>query len=77
MPVKRFRSVEDMPDGTWYEPGDPKLYAAIRRVWGLSLRLLRPKFPPGVHKHRSIEAMNAVVDRWERENRQRLEDTDP
>ena len=69
MPVKKFRRVEDMPGATWYEPGDPELYAAIRRVWGRSRRLLQPRFPPGVHKHRSIEAMNAEVDRWELENR--------
>ena len=54
MPVKKFRSIEEMPDARWYEPGDPKLHEAIDRVWRLGTETLRPQFPPGVHKYRSI-----------------------
>jgi hypothetical protein len=52
----------------WYSPGDPELYRALRRVWSLHHRTLQPRFPPGVHRHRSIEDMNALQDRWDAEN---------
>ena len=68
MPVRKFRSVEEMGGPTWYEPGDPVLYKAIRRVWGQAHRTLRPHFPPGLHKHRSIEAMNAQQQEWDDAN---------
>ena len=53
---RRFRSIEEMPDEHWYEPGDPMLYRAIRRVWELGHRTLQPHFPPGVYKHRTMES---------------------
>jgi hypothetical protein len=68
MPVRKFRSIEEMDGPTWYAPGDPALFRALRQVWGLVHRTLRPRFPPGVHKHRSIEAMNAVQDAWDAAN---------
>jgi hypothetical protein len=68
MPVRKFRSVEEMGGPTWYAPGDPALYRAIRRVWGLAHRILKPRFPPGVHKHRSIESMNALQEAWDDAN---------
>ncbi len=64
MPVRKFRSVEEMGGPIWYAPGDPTLYRAIRRVWELGHRTLRPRFTPGVHKHSSIEAMNARQEEW-------------
>lgn len=81
MPIRRFRSVEEMEGPHWYEPGDPALYRALRRVWALHARTLRPRFPPGVYKHRSIEEMNAQQERWDEANfaahRQRVEKNRP
>lgn len=68
MPIREFRSVEEMGGPVWYDPGDPTLYRAIRRVWELAHRTLRPRFTPGVHKNRSIEAMNARQQEWDDEN---------
>ncbi|HSL83033.1 MAG TPA: hypothetical protein VLF66_09660 [Thermoanaerobaculia bacterium] len=68
MPVKRFRDVSEMEGNTWYEPGDPRLFAAIRAVWDLAARTMRPRFPPGVYKHRSIEEANELREEWDRAN---------
>jgi hypothetical protein len=67
MPVRKFRSVEEM-EPTWYEPGDPSLYRAIARVWDFGRRSWPRRFPPGLHRHRSTEEMNAETERWADEN---------
>ena len=33
MPVRKFRSVEEMPGNVRYEPGSPELFRAIRALW--------------------------------------------
>ena len=33
MPVRKFRSVGDMDQTHWREPGDPELYEAIAALW--------------------------------------------
>jgi len=68
MPVRRFRSVEEMEGPHWYEPGDPALFRALRRVWALHARTVQPRFPPGVYRHRSLEAMNALQETWDEAN---------
>jgi len=65
MPLRKFRSLEEMEDSLWREPGDPALWAAIRRVWDFAARTCPRRFPPGVHKHRSIDEAQALRDRWE------------
>jgi hypothetical protein len=64
VPVRKFRSVADMDGPAWHAPGDPRLFDAIRALWDLAARTLEPRFPPGVHKHRSIGEMNARADAW-------------
>ena len=68
MGVRKFRSVEEMDGYRWYAPGDPVLYRAIRRVWELGYRTIKPRFPAGVHKHRTLESMNALQESWEEAN---------
>jgi hypothetical protein len=68
MPVRKFRTVAEMNGDRWYAPGDPELYRAIRRVWTLGHRTLDHRFPPGVHKHRGVEEMNAQQKRWDDAN---------
>ena len=48
MAIRKFRSIEEMDGYRWYEPGDPVLFRAIRRVWELGYRTIRPRFPAGV-----------------------------
>lgn len=64
MPVKKFRSAEEMNRPVWREPGDPALYAAIRAVWEFGQKTGRIRFRPGVYRFRSIEEMQ--------ENRSRI-----
>ena len=68
MGVRKFRSIQEMDGERWYEPGDPMLYRAIRRVWELGYRTLQPHFPPGVYKHRTMESMNALQESWAEAN---------
>ena len=65
MPIRKFRSVEEMNQPCWRLPGDPALYAAIAGIWTAGARLQRRQFPPGVHRHRSIEELDALVERWQ------------
>jgi hypothetical protein len=71
MPVRKFRSVEEMERPVWRRPGDPELYRAIAAIWAFGSRTHPRKFPPGVHKRRSIEELNAATEAWQRENRER------
>ena len=67
MPVRRFKRVEDMEDALWRERG-PELFAAIRRVWTFADRTVRLRFPHGVSRHRSVDAMNDQDERWAQAN---------
>src|SRR6266498_3731370 len=64
MPIRRFRSVDQMNQPHWREPGDPDLYRTIARLWAFGQRTSRRRFPPGVHRHRSIEELGAQTARW-------------
>ena len=68
MGVKKFRDVSEMEGNTWYEPGDPRLFEAIRAVWDFAARTTQPRFPPGVYKHRSIEEAEALRETWDQAN---------
>ena len=68
MPVRKFRSVEEMEGNTWREPGAPELFRAIRSTWDFARRTLRPRFPPGVYKHRTIEDAEELREEWKRAN---------
>ena len=68
MPVRKFRSVQEMNQPVWRQPGDPMLYRAIAGVWELARRTNPRRFPPGVHKYRSIEEMTRARDEWEAEH---------
>lgn len=68
MSVRKFRDVSEMEGNTWHEPGDPRLFEAIRATWRLAAETTRPRFPPGVYKHRSIEEADALRREWDRAN---------
>jgi hypothetical protein len=67
MTIKKFRDISEMED-VWYEPGSARLFAVIRYVWALSDRICPLRFPPGVHKHRTIESAEALSEQWEEAN---------
>jgi hypothetical protein len=71
MPIRRFRSLEEMNlDRRWLPTGDPSISRKIRYLWHLSELLLQPVgtcVPRGVRKYASIEEANADRDRWEKE----------
>jgi hypothetical protein len=68
MPVRKFRSVEEMEDSTWREAGDPRLWRAIASVWSFAARTCPKRFPPGVYRHRTIEEAQRQRDVWEEAN---------
>lgn len=67
MPVRKFRSVEAMNQPHWRTPGDPALYVIIAGLWESGARTQQRRFPPGVYRHRSIQALDAAVEHWHRE----------
>lgn len=73
MPIRKFRSVEEMPPAPSFEPGDPRLWAHIRALFAAARRLAPVRRVPGVFKHRSIEELNRQTEAWERANVRRDE----
>ena len=66
MPVRRFRSVADMPDAAGRPPLDPRNLEIACELSALALRLRPRRFPAGVHRYRSIDAASEARARWER-----------
>ena len=64
MPVRKFRSVEEMDVPRWRAPGDPDLMRAMAELWEIGRRTSMRSYPPGVHKHTSIEDMQRAQERW-------------
>lgn len=62
MPVRKFRSVEEMNQPTWRQPGSAGLYAAIAGIWATGLRLRPRRFRPGVRRFRNVEELKATRD---------------
>lgn len=69
MPVRRFRSVEEMSAPRWRNPGDPLLYRAIAAIWDFGRRTNPRRFPPGVHRYGSVEELDRQVECWRRMDR--------
>ena len=68
MPVRRFHTVEELNAPVWREPGDPALYRAIARIWDFGQRSQRRRFPPGTHRRRSLDELNAATEEWAAKN---------
>lgn len=64
MPVRKFRSVVDMETPVWRLSGDPVLFRTMAALWDLGCRTSSRRYPPGVHKHESIDEMQRVVEAW-------------
>ncbi len=76
MPVRKFRSFEEMEDerGKWKTQDTPALWRAIRATWSWARRMAPRRYPPGVYKHRTIEELNRQTELWEIANVRRLEE---
>lgn len=72
MPVRKFRDVGEMEDAIWRDSKDATLPAAIARVWEFAARTCARRFPPGVHKHRSIEEAQQLREEWDAQNFRRF-----
>jgi hypothetical protein len=59
MPVKKFRTVEDLNKPVWRRPGDPALTRAIAAVWAFGRKTHPSEFRPGVKRFRSIAEMKS------------------
>lgn len=68
MPVRRCRSVEELNQPVWRKAGDPALYRAIAGLWAAGNRTVRRRFPPGVHRRRSIGDLEAATAKWQAES---------
>ena len=68
MPVRKFRTVEEMSHPHWRAPGDPDLYRTMARLWAFGQRSGRHRFPPGVYRSRSVQEINERSDRWSQAN---------
>ncbi len=55
MPVRKFRSIEEMTPPVEARPFDPGNLRVAIELSRTCIALSRRKPPPGVHKHRSIE----------------------
>ncbi len=62
MPVQKYRSVEDMPDVSRRQSGDPTLARTMRQLADFGRRMSLRRFRPGVYKFRSIEEMDAALN---------------
>ncbi len=65
MPVTKYRSVDEMPDERWREPGSPAHIAAMKSLWSFSAQAFPRCFPAGVYRHRSRDDADAQGRRWE------------
>ena len=67
MPVRKYRSVEEMPDARPLRPLDPQNLRIACELTELTFALHPWKFEPGVRKYRSGEEAARHRLQWERQ----------
>ena len=75
MPVRKFRSVDDMPPAAFCVPLDPANIALACGLSDLAAGLHPRRFPEGVHRYRSVEAASLAREAWERSGGEGLSTT--
>lgn len=55
MPVRKFRSVEEMPDPATVASGSAEHWRRVARVWHRAVLLARRRRVPGVRRFRSVD----------------------
>jgi hypothetical protein len=58
VPFRKLRSPGDGEAALWMDRRDPRLAQRIRELWEFGFRLAPRRFPPGVHRFRTIEEKN-------------------
>ena len=66
MPVRKYRSVEEMPSPAPLTPLDPANLEIVCELSATAIRLAPRRFPAGVHRYRSIAEARERRDAWER-----------
>lgn len=66
MPVRKYRAVEDMPEAAIGRPVDPENLRRACELSATAIRLAPRRFPPGVHRYRSLEHASEQREAWER-----------
>lgn len=66
MPVRKYRSVEDMPQAALRTPLDPQNLELACELSRVAARLAPRRFPSGVHRYRSVAAAREQRELWER-----------
>jgi hypothetical protein len=77
MPVRKFRTVEEMnaaDSELWLPCEHPTLASRIRQHWATWSRLVPFGVPRGVHKYRSMQEAEADRETWEGARIQRIRD---
>ena len=72
MPVRKYRSVDKMPQAAFREPGDPSNLRIACEVSMTASRLAPRRFPSGVHRYRSIALASEQRESWERSSHAHL-----
>lgn len=67
MPVRKYRSVADMPGAKPLTPLDPNNLRIACELSELTFALHPWRFEPGVRKYRSIEEAHRHRQEWERQ----------
>lgn len=62
MPVRKFRSVADMNQPIWGQPGDPALYRPMAALWDTGRRLQTRRFTPGVYRFLDVGELESAAD---------------
>ena len=74
MPVRKYRSVADMPAVQPLPPLDSRNLAVACELSELTFALHPWRFEPGVHKYRSVEEAYRNRREWERRQVRRSTD---
>jgi hypothetical protein len=60
VPIRKFRSIEEMKQPAWLPSGDPAIADRIRYLWRLASACRWRRQPRGVRKYRSVAAADAA-----------------
>lgn len=63
MPVQKFRTLDEAREALWGEPGSAEHLRRVAWLWAFGRKLQPRRYPPGVHRYRSIEEAAAARER--------------
>jgi hypothetical protein len=66
MPVRKYRSVEEMPSAALRSPLDPDNLRLACELSVTAVRFAPRRFPRGVHRYSSIAEASERREAWER-----------